>query len=154
MVKIVRDAQPDGSVKWSTGLQPLADIANVEHFVPRDWISEDGCLPNEKFVEYARPLIEGEVKTPSRRRPAQIRRAREEQGGEETPATRLAPAFPKTDRARRSAGPAGCLQRLRCARDAAWLSRAKPGWIGFQTASSPGPFLSPRPLPSSLFLFA
>jgi ATP-dependent phosphofructokinase / diphosphate-dependent phosphofructokinase len=64
MVKIVRDAQPDGSIKWSTGLQPLGDIANVEHFVPRDWISEDGFLPNEKFVAYARPLIEGEVKFP------------------------------------------------------------------------------------------
>jgi ATP-dependent phosphofructokinase / diphosphate-dependent phosphofructokinase len=64
MVKIVRGPQSDGSVKWSTGLQPLADIANVEHFVPRDWISEDGCLPNEKFVEYARPLIEGDVKAP------------------------------------------------------------------------------------------
>jgi 6-phosphofructokinase 1 len=64
MVKIVRDAQPDGSVEWSTGLQPLADIANVEHFVPRDWISEDGYLPNEKFVAYAQPLIEGEVKPP------------------------------------------------------------------------------------------
>ena len=58
------DTQPDGAVKWSTGLQPLADIANVEHFVPRDWISEDGFLPNEKFVDYARPLIEGEVKPP------------------------------------------------------------------------------------------
>ena len=64
MVKIVRDAQPDGSVKWSTGLQPLADIANVEHFIPRDWISDDGYLPNEKFVAYAQPLIEGEVKAP------------------------------------------------------------------------------------------
>jgi 6-phosphofructokinase 1 len=65
MVKIVRDTQPDGSVKWSTGLQPLEDIANVEHYVPRDWISEDGFLPNEKFVEYARPLIEGDVKVPT-----------------------------------------------------------------------------------------
>jgi 6-phosphofructokinase len=64
MVKIVRDTQPDGSVKWSTALQPLADIANVEHFVPRDWISEDGYLPNEKFVAYAQPLILGEVKPP------------------------------------------------------------------------------------------
>jgi 6-phosphofructokinase 1 len=64
MVKIVREVQPDGAVKWSTGLQPLGDIANVEHFVPRDWISEDGYLPNEKFVEYAKPLIEGEVKPP------------------------------------------------------------------------------------------
>ena len=64
MVKIVRDSQGNGAVKWSTGLQPLSDIANVEHLVPRDWISEDGLLPNEKFVEYARPLIEGEVKVP------------------------------------------------------------------------------------------
>jgi len=64
MVKIVREAQSNGSVKWSTGLQPLADIANMEHFIPRDWISEDGYLPNEKFIEYARPLIEGEVKPP------------------------------------------------------------------------------------------
>ncbi len=64
MVKIVRVTQPDGSITWDTGLQPLGDIANVEHFVPREWISEDGMLPNEKFVEYARPLIEGEVKVP------------------------------------------------------------------------------------------
>jgi 6-phosphofructokinase 1 len=64
MVKIVREPQPDGSIKWNTGLQPLADIANVEHFIPKDWIIEDGFLPNEKFVEYARPLILGEVKVP------------------------------------------------------------------------------------------
>jgi 6-phosphofructokinase 1 len=64
MVKIVRSINLDGSIAWSTGLQPLGDIANVEHFVPREWISEDGMLPNERFVEYARPLIEGEVKFP------------------------------------------------------------------------------------------
>jgi 6-phosphofructokinase len=64
MVKIVRNLNPDGSITWGTGLQPLGDIANVEHFVPREWVSPDGLLPNEKFVEYARPLIEGEVKYP------------------------------------------------------------------------------------------
>jgi hypothetical protein len=32
--------------------------------VPRDWITEDGFLANEKFVEYAQPLIEGEVRAP------------------------------------------------------------------------------------------
>src|SRR3954466_4027074 len=63
MVKIVRQGS-NGSLRWTTGLQPLSDIANAEHFVPRDWISEDGFLPNEKFVEYAKPLIEGEVKPP------------------------------------------------------------------------------------------
>jgi len=63
MVKIVRQGS-NGSVRWTTGLQPLGDIANVEHFVPRDWISEDGFLPNEKFIHYAKPLIEGEVRPP------------------------------------------------------------------------------------------
>ncbi len=64
MVKIVRESQINGSVRWTTGLQPLSDIANVEHLIPRDWVSEDGFLPNEKFIQYARPLIEGEVKYP------------------------------------------------------------------------------------------
>ena len=62
MVKIVRtSASP---YRWTTGLQDLSDIANVEHLIPRDWLSEDGLTPNEKFVEYARPLIEGEVEVP------------------------------------------------------------------------------------------
>src|ERR1017187_7976079 len=59
MVKIVRTQS--SPYRWTTGLQPLEDIANVEHVLPRDWISPDGFSPNEKFVEYARPLIEGEV---------------------------------------------------------------------------------------------
>jgi 6-phosphofructokinase len=63
MVKLVR--LQNAPYKWTTGLQPLQDIANVEHLVPRDWIQEDGFMPNEKFVEYARPLIEGEVKVPT-----------------------------------------------------------------------------------------
>jgi len=62
MVKLVRIQ--NAPYKWTTGLQPLGDIANVEHLVPRDWISEDGFMPNEKFIEYARPLIEGQVQVP------------------------------------------------------------------------------------------
>ena len=62
MVKIVR--VQNNPYKWSLGVQPLPDIANVEHLVPREWITEDGFLPNEKFIEYARPLVEGEVKAP------------------------------------------------------------------------------------------
>lgn len=60
MVKLVRNA---GNT-FSTDLQDLNDIANAVHLIPRDWVSEDGFLPNEKFIEYARPLIEGEVKPP------------------------------------------------------------------------------------------
>ena len=63
MVKIVREIE-GGKLRWTTGLQPLSEVANVEHFIPREWISADGYLPNEQFVEYAAPLIEGEVKPP------------------------------------------------------------------------------------------
>ncbi|MBI3881657.1 MAG: 6-phosphofructokinase [Verrucomicrobia bacterium] len=62
MVKLVRTGT--SPYRWTTGLQSLGDIANAEHFIPRDWISADGFLPNEKFIEYARPLIEGEVQVP------------------------------------------------------------------------------------------
>ena len=62
MVKIVRIQ--NSPYKWTIDLQLLADIANVEHKVPREWISEDGFLPNEKFIEYSRPLIQGEVQVP------------------------------------------------------------------------------------------
>jgi ATP-dependent phosphofructokinase / diphosphate-dependent phosphofructokinase len=60
MVKLVRvQNQP---YHCTTGLHPLAEIANAVHVIPREWLSEDGLLPNERFVEYAQPLIEGEVK--------------------------------------------------------------------------------------------
>src|SRR5256714_2594761 len=62
MVKLVR--LQNNPYQWTTGLQPLGDIANVEHFIPRDWISDDGFLPNERFVEYAQPLVEGELHLP------------------------------------------------------------------------------------------
>jgi 6-phosphofructokinase 1 len=62
MVKLVR--LNDAPYKCTTDTQPLGDIANVEHTVPRDWFTEDGFMPNEKFVAYARPLIMGEVKVP------------------------------------------------------------------------------------------
>lgn len=65
MVKLVRTG--NDPYRWTTGLQPLGDIANAEHFIPRDWISEDGFLPNEKFIEYAQPLIAGELRLPAER---------------------------------------------------------------------------------------
>lgn len=62
MVKLVRTQNVP--YQCTTDLHDLKEIANEEHLIPRDWISEDGFLPNEKFVEYARPLIEGEVRPP------------------------------------------------------------------------------------------
>ena len=63
MVKLVR--QSDEPYMWGTALQPLEDIANQERVIPRDWIDADGWLPNEKFITYARPLIQGELHLPT-----------------------------------------------------------------------------------------
>jgi 6-phosphofructokinase len=60
MVKLVRSS--NDPYHCATDLQDLNDIANGVHLVPRDWMTEDGFLPNEKFIEYCRPLIEGELK--------------------------------------------------------------------------------------------
>jgi ATP-dependent phosphofructokinase / diphosphate-dependent phosphofructokinase len=63
MVKLVREQS--NPYRWKTDLQPLGDIANVEHLIPRDWLSEDGFMPNDKFIEYCRPLVEGEIHIPT-----------------------------------------------------------------------------------------
>ncbi|MDQ6631438.1 MAG: 6-phosphofructokinase [Verrucomicrobiota bacterium] len=63
MVKIIR--LQNNPYRWTTGLHDLKEIANVEHLIPKEWLSEDGLMPNEKFIEYCRPLIEGEVKVPT-----------------------------------------------------------------------------------------
>ena len=60
MVKLVRSSSDPYQI--ATDLQDLNDIANAVHHIPREWISEDGFLPNDQFIQYARPLIEGEPK--------------------------------------------------------------------------------------------
>ena len=50
--------------RCETGLAQLEDVANGEKKLPREWLNEAGNMPNEKFIEFARPLIEGEVEVP------------------------------------------------------------------------------------------
>ena len=59
MVKIVRGVRGDSAVLWGCALHPLKEIANVVRTIPVDWITEDGFLPNQKFVEYVRPIVQG-----------------------------------------------------------------------------------------------
>ena len=66
MVTLVRTNNEGDAYTWTTGLEPLENIANVEHLIPRDWISTDGFLPNEKFIAFAKPLIEGEHNVPTK----------------------------------------------------------------------------------------
>lgn len=47
----------------ATGLVELASVANVEREVPREWISDEENFVTADFLDYARPLIQGEVRT-------------------------------------------------------------------------------------------
>jgi 6-phosphofructokinase len=46
--------------RWEVGEAPLSKVANVEKFMPRDFISEDGLGITAACKEYLIPLIQGE----------------------------------------------------------------------------------------------
>jgi 6-phosphofructokinase 1 len=46
--------------KWSIGMAKLADVANHEKFMPRDYITEDGFGITPAGRRYLAPLIQGE----------------------------------------------------------------------------------------------
>ena len=45
---------------WEVGEAPLSEVANVEKFMPRDFITEDGFGITPVCKEYLIPLIQGE----------------------------------------------------------------------------------------------
>jgi len=50
----------DNPYQWEIGKAPLSEVANVEKFMPADFITEDGFGITEKCKTYLLPLIEGE----------------------------------------------------------------------------------------------
>ncbi len=54
----------DGKYQCRIKLFDLNTVANAEKKVPLDWINETGDGLNQKFVEYALPLIQGQTKLP------------------------------------------------------------------------------------------
>ncbi len=54
------DRISDAPYRYRIGMAPLAKVANVEKFMPRDFITEDGFGITEKCKRYLRPLIRGE----------------------------------------------------------------------------------------------
>ena len=50
----------DAPYAWRIGTAPLAQVANAERKMPRDFITEDGYGITEAAKRYLRPLIEGE----------------------------------------------------------------------------------------------
>jgi 6-phosphofructokinase 1 len=45
---------------WEIGMAPLSEVANVEKFMPKDFISADGFGITDKCRDYLYPLIQGE----------------------------------------------------------------------------------------------
>ena len=58
MVTIVRKS--DKPYRWTTGMAPLAKVANVEKKMPRNFISRDGHHITDACRHYLQPLIGGE----------------------------------------------------------------------------------------------
>ena len=51
----------DDPYQCTTSLQNVHKVSNVEKVVPREWINEDGTYVTEEFLDYVRPLIQGDV---------------------------------------------------------------------------------------------
>ena len=54
------DRISDSPYRYRIGVAPLAKVANVEKFMPRDFITRDGFGITEKCRRYLAPLIQGE----------------------------------------------------------------------------------------------
>ncbi|PHQ78361.1 MAG: 6-phosphofructokinase [Coxiella sp. (in: Bacteria)] len=50
--------------QWQVGTAPLEKVANVEHTMPRDFITKDGFGITQKCRDYMQPLLEGEAYPP------------------------------------------------------------------------------------------
>ncbi len=51
----------DNPYQIKTGCCPASAVANIEKKVPLDWLTNDNYYVSEKFFDYARPLIIGEL---------------------------------------------------------------------------------------------
>ncbi|SCP95582.1 6-phosphofructokinase [Anaerobium acetethylicum] len=58
---VVIDRVSDDPYQCSTGIYDVHKISNVEKVVPREWITKDGSNVTEEFLDYVRPLIQGDL---------------------------------------------------------------------------------------------
>jgi 6-phosphofructokinase 1 len=65
-VMVTIERQADAPYRWITGEAPLAQVANVEKKMPREFISADGFQITEACRRYLAPLIAGEDYPPYR----------------------------------------------------------------------------------------
>lgn len=72
MVTLLRE--PGEPYRVTTGLAPLADVANRERYLPEEYLAPDGAEVSEGFRAYARPLIGGPLPEYGRFEPRPFRR--------------------------------------------------------------------------------
>ncbi|HKM22283.1 MAG TPA: 6-phosphofructokinase [Lachnospiraceae bacterium] len=58
---ITIDRAPGDAYQISYGIYDIHQIANVERPVPAEWITEDGTQIGQGYLDYARPMILGEL---------------------------------------------------------------------------------------------
>ena len=63
-VMITFERQEGSSYQMVPGTADVNQICNEEKVVPAGWITPDGCDVTESFLNYARPLIQGQVEVP------------------------------------------------------------------------------------------
>lgn len=61
MILINQLSKPGEPYAFGLSSHDIGQIANVEKTVPPDWITGDGTYVTKEFMEYVRPLIQGEL---------------------------------------------------------------------------------------------
>lgn len=60
MVALERKFNEKGEFVLSTTLFPLSQVANYEKKVPLEWINDERNFVTQEFIDYAKPLIQGD----------------------------------------------------------------------------------------------
>ena len=58
---VILERISDDPYQCQTAMKNVHKIANDEKCVPRSWINEDGTYVTDEFINYVRPLIQGDV---------------------------------------------------------------------------------------------
>lgn len=62
-MSIIRRITGNSGYDYKVETADIKNIANIEKTVPKEWIINDNTYVSDEFIEYARPLILGEVNT-------------------------------------------------------------------------------------------
>ena len=58
---VILERLSDDPYQCTTSLRNVHKVSNVEKVVPRKWINKDGDYVTEEFLNYVKPLIQGDV---------------------------------------------------------------------------------------------